>query len=171
MSFVDWFIASFLYCFPSSFRSSNYCDSSSCRSFSLLKALAKSISNIFAIAFKSENFRESHQKRSKELIHKRMQRGLRVITLQGAIEKSPILLSQYWKFELLGGTIINSYFSGAIIFSPTVCILYIVNFLRNADNVVGDSSIPGKNKLIYNKNVYYVNLHLKDLLTPIIYIN
>ena len=30
---------------------------------------------------------------------KRMQRELRVITLQGTIEKSPILLSQYWKFE------------------------------------------------------------------------
>ena len=28
---------------------------------------------------------------------KRMQRGFRVITLQGAIEKCPILLSQYWK--------------------------------------------------------------------------
>ena len=39
---------------------------------------------------------ESLQKRSKELITKRMQRGLRVITLQGAIEKSPILLSQYF---------------------------------------------------------------------------
>ena len=35
-----------------------------------------------------------------------MQRGLRVITLQGALEKSPILLSQYWKFEWLDGTII-----------------------------------------------------------------
>ena len=32
--------------------------------------------------------RESNQKRSKELIPKRMQKGLRVITLQGAIEKS-----------------------------------------------------------------------------------
>ena len=31
------------------------------------------------------------------MIQKRMQRGLRVITLQGAKEKSPILLSQYWK--------------------------------------------------------------------------
>ena len=41
-----------------------------------------------------------------------MQRGLRVITLQGAIEKSPILLSQYWKFEL-DGTIIISYFGGS----------------------------------------------------------
>ena len=39
-----------------------------------------------------------------------MQRGLRVITLEGAIEKSPILLSQYWKNELLDGTIIISYF-------------------------------------------------------------
>ena len=39
-----------------------------------------------------------------------MQKGLRVITLQGAIEKSPILLSQYWKNELLDGTIIISYF-------------------------------------------------------------
>ena len=27
-----------------------------------------------------------------------MQRILRVITLQGAIEKSPILLLQYWKY-------------------------------------------------------------------------
>ena len=55
MSFVDWFMASFLYCFPYS-----------CRSFTLLKALTKSNSNLFAIAFKSEN----HQKRSKELIQK-----------------------------------------------------------------------------------------------------
>jgi hypothetical protein len=30
---------------------------------------------------------------------KKMQRGLRVITLQGAIEKSPILLPQYWKLN------------------------------------------------------------------------
>ena len=42
-----------------------------------------------------------------------MQRGLRVITLQGGKEKSPILLSQYWKFERLDGTIIISYFSGS----------------------------------------------------------
>ena len=39
-----------------------------------------------------------------------MQKGLRVTTLQGAIEKSPILLSQYWKNECLDGTIIISYF-------------------------------------------------------------
>ena len=42
-----------------------------------------------------------------------MQRGLRVITLQGAIEKSPILLSQYWKYEWLDGNIIISYFGGS----------------------------------------------------------
>ena len=48
-------MASFLYCFPYSYRSSNYCDSNSCRSFTLLKALAKSKSTHIAIAFKSEN--------------------------------------------------------------------------------------------------------------------
>ena len=53
ISFVDGFMASFLYCFPYSYRSSNYCKSNSCRSFALLKALAKSNSNLFAIAFKS----------------------------------------------------------------------------------------------------------------------
>ena len=50
MRFVDWFMASFLFCFPYSYRSSNYCDSNSCRSFMLLKALAKSNGNLFAIA-------------------------------------------------------------------------------------------------------------------------
>ena len=39
-----------------------------------------------------------------------MQKGLKFITLQGAIEKSPILLSQYWKSEWLDGNIIISYF-------------------------------------------------------------
>ena len=43
MSFVDWFMASFLYCFLYS-----------CRSLTLFKALAKSNINLFAIAFKSE---------------------------------------------------------------------------------------------------------------------
>jgi hypothetical protein len=42
-----------------------------------------------------------------------MQKGLRVITLQGAIKKSSILLSQYWKNELLDGSIIISYFGGS----------------------------------------------------------
>ena len=47
------------------------------------------------------------------MIPKRMQKELRVITLQGAIEKSPILLSQYWKNELLDDNIIISYFGGS----------------------------------------------------------
>ena len=42
-----------------------------------------------------------------------MQRGSRVISIQGAIEKSPLFLLQYWKFELLDGTIIISYFGGS----------------------------------------------------------
>ena len=42
-----------------------------------------------------------------------MQKGLSVLTLQGAIEKSLILLSQYWKIELFDGTIIISYFGGS----------------------------------------------------------
>ena len=71
----------------------------------LVKALAKSNGNLFAIAFKSDswksdNFRErAIKKEAKNRYKKRMKRGLRVITLQGAIEKSPILLSQYWKNE------------------------------------------------------------------------
>ena len=57
ISFVDWFMATFLYCFPYSYRSPNYCDSNSCRSFTLLNALAKGNGNLFAIAFKSDNYR------------------------------------------------------------------------------------------------------------------
>ena len=53
MSFVDWFMASFLYCFPYS-----YCDSNSCCSFTLLKALVKSNGNLIAIAFKREKERQ-----------------------------------------------------------------------------------------------------------------
>ena len=40
--------------------------------------------------------RECHKKKQRTDT-KRMQGGLRVITLQGAKKKSPILLSQYWK--------------------------------------------------------------------------
>ena len=53
-----------------------------------------------------------------------MQRGFRVITLQGAIEESPILLSQYWKIEWLDGTLIISYFGGSnYIFADCMCII------------------------------------------------
>ena len=45
-------MASFLYCSPYSYSSTNYRDS--CLSFTLLKALAKSTDYLFAIASKSE---------------------------------------------------------------------------------------------------------------------
>ena len=48
----------FLYCFPYSYRSSNYCDSNIYRFFTLLKALAKSNGNLIAIAFKGEKERQ-----------------------------------------------------------------------------------------------------------------
>ena len=50
-------------------------------------------------SWKSDNFRESYQKRSKELILKRMRRGLRMITLQEAIKKRLILPSQCSKMN------------------------------------------------------------------------
>ena len=114
----------FLYRSPFSYRSSNFAiakvvalnlfASNICCSFTLLEALAKSNGNLFAIAFKSDSFKgERHQKRSKELIPKRLQRGLRVITLQGFIKKSPVLRKQYWKNESLDDTIIISYFGGS----------------------------------------------------------
>ena len=47
-----------VYLFQYSYRSSNYCDSYSCRSLTLLKVLAKSNGNLIAIAFKSEKERQ-----------------------------------------------------------------------------------------------------------------
>ena len=41
------------------YRSSIYCDSNRCRSFTLLKALGKSNGNRIAIAFKSDSYRDS----------------------------------------------------------------------------------------------------------------
>ena len=40
--FVRWFMAFFSYYLPYNYRSSNDCDSNSCRCFSLLKTIAKS---------------------------------------------------------------------------------------------------------------------------------
>ena len=56
-NFYNIVIASFLYCFPYSYRSSDYCDSNSCRSFTLPKELAKTKGNLFAITFKSKKVR------------------------------------------------------------------------------------------------------------------
>ena len=53
--------------------------------------------SIYTIAFKSEKERNYRYRQ------KGCKKGLRVITLQGAIEKSsPILLPQYWKNEWIG---------------------------------------------------------------------
>ena len=60
---------------------------------------------------------------------KKMQRGLRVITLQGAIEKSPILLSQYWKMNDRMVTYLFRILVVAIIFSPTVQLVVLKLFI------------------------------------------
>ena len=49
-------MASFLYYSQCNYRSSNYRDSDSCHSFTILKALAKNNSNIFVIASKHDNY-------------------------------------------------------------------------------------------------------------------
>ena len=90
----------FLYCSPFSYHSSNYWNSNSCRSFTVLKALAKSNGNLFVIAFKSEkererarksgnyryryhdswnsdNFRESHQKKKQSTDTKKAAKGIK----------------------------------------------------------------------------------------------
>ena len=86
-------MASFMYCLPYSYRSSNYCDN-----------------YCYSNSWKSDNFKKRAIKKEAKNWY---QKGLRVITLQGAIEKSSILLSQYWKNEWLDWTIIISYFGGS----------------------------------------------------------
>ena len=61
IGFVDWFMASSMYCSPYSYPSSNYCNSNCFRSFTLLKALAKSNINLFAIALKEPLLSPSRQ--------------------------------------------------------------------------------------------------------------
>ena len=59
VSFEDWFMASFLYCFPYSNRSSNSCDSNSCRSFTLSHLRTRKSDNYrYRDSWKSDNFRE-----------------------------------------------------------------------------------------------------------------
>ena len=50
---------------------------------------------------KSDNVRNKKENR-KEIITKFKVRKLRAITLQGAIKKSQILISQYWKKIIIG---------------------------------------------------------------------
>ena len=74
-------MAPFLYCFPSS-----------CHSFTLLKRKVMVIFSLSPLRATTVIVitLERAIKKSKELIEKRMERRLRVITLQGAIEKGPI---------------------------------------------------------------------------------
>ena len=126
-----------------SYRSSNYRDCYSCRSFSLLKAIAIRLLLLFGNASKSDNYyyrnswkRDNYigsiQKRSHEPIYKThtkiKAKKLRATTFAialtklGAIEKSSILLSQYWEnYQLFRILVV------AIIFSPTVlwCRLFL----------------------------------------------
>ena len=76
MSFVDWFMASF------------------CIAFHIVIAL-----QTIVIVGRAITLEREPSKKSKDLISKRLQRELSVITLQGTIKKSPILLSLYWKNE------------------------------------------------------------------------
>ena len=76
-----------------------------------------------------------------------MQRGLRVFTLQGAIEKTPILLSQYWKNEWLDGTTIISHFDGSnnIFVDYSFIILYFRHpELQGLIEECAGSSKPGR---------------------------
>ena len=71
MSFAHRFIASFLNCSSSSYRSSNYRDSYCCRSFLILEAIANSKGKLIANAFKGKKERklwkrDIYRKRNKE---------------------------------------------------------------------------------------------------------
>ena len=120
----------------------------------------KSVNYCYRDSWKSDNFRErAIKKEAKNWYKKRMQKGLRVIILQGAIEKSSLLLSLYWKFEWLDGTIIISNFSVSNkIFVD--CTLYLnFNFpVITAEVVITTivSSLPTKKK--------YKNLKIKNTL-------
>ena len=95
----------FVYCFfsiliPTQLSSFQLLRKQQLSLFTLLKATVKSNRNFLLSPIKA--------------ISKRIK--LRVITLQGAIEKSPILLSHYWKNGQLDSTIIYSYFRGIKIY-------------------------------------------------------
>ena len=95
-----------------SYRSSNFRDIASCRSFSLLKAIAKRLPLLFANDFKSDNYSESNTEKKPwtnlQYLYKNLSKEIKIdnfcyrkvgkaITKWGAIEKGLILLSQYWK--------------------------------------------------------------------------
>ena len=88
------------------FHSSENSDSNSCHYFSVVKAIANGNGTFcfrlydrkratpiaIAIVGRAKTIEMEIKKRSKELILK-----ITALTVKGAIEKSPILLSQHWK--------------------------------------------------------------------------
>ena len=89
-------LPSFLYCLSYSNCSPNYCFNNNCRSFTLLKAITKSIRYVFAMASKNEKESEIFKTRNQEK-KQSIENRLKVITLQEAWEKSQILLSNIAK--------------------------------------------------------------------------
>ena len=74
------------------FRFSNYFGSNSCRSFTLLKAIAKTKLKNFTIAYKKDNYRASN-KEKKQRTNTKYKKGYKSHKI--TFNKSPILLSQY----------------------------------------------------------------------------
>ena len=68
---VDRSMPSLLYCFQHIYRTSSYCNSNSCRSFSLLNEIAKNKEKLIAIAiFKRAKTIEKAVKKSKKIVLK-----------------------------------------------------------------------------------------------------
>ena len=82
-----------------------------------------------------------------------------MITLQGAIEKSPILLSQYWKSEWLDGNIIISYFGGSNnIFADCIYLLNANGFVISSwvcSSLLTTPLSASQTSLLKYKRVYY----------------
>ena len=63
--------------------------------------IAKSNGTLIDIVFKSGGIAMTTEK-SKEIVPTIKQRRLKAIEIQGAIEKSPIILSQFWEKLVIG---------------------------------------------------------------------
>ena len=96
-------------------------------SFSLLKATTKGkeckrATTIRAISVEREM--NERRKEAKKMLYKKKQRA---ITLQAAIEKIPILLSQYWKINDWISPQFFRYLGATIVFSWGIALKYLSN--------------------------------------------
>ena len=114
---------------PSNNSNFQYRDSDSCRSFSLLKAIAKRLPLLFANAFKSDNYMGSNTEKKSwtnlQNLYKNWSKEIksdnfcyrkvgRAITKWGAKEKSPILPRNIGIINILKGyPKIISHFNGS----------------------------------------------------------